>query len=290
MRVARRILKSMVRPWLRRDARRQLSGMRDSGIPAAEKVADAIEDVLDNRFSVEERQWINRIETLRSQLADDSRDVLSMATPTDDPAAPRVLEQVAVGQIEPYTVADACTASKPYSWCLLLFKLVRKLQPQIALELGTCLGISAAYQSAAEQLNGRGRLITLEGSAGRAGLAKEHLKSLGLDNATVVTGIFEDTLENTLGQNSPVDFAFIDGHHDEQATLKYYEQLLPHLVEESVLIFDDISWSAGMCRAWRTLENHPKVVLSTNLGAVGVCIVSAGRGSLKHRLKLRMPT
>jgi hypothetical protein len=72
--------------------------------------------------------------------------------------------------------------------------------------------------------------------------------------------------------------------------LKYYEQLLPHVVEESVLVFDDISWSAGMCRAWQALENHPNVALSTNLGAVGVCIVSAGHGSLKHRVKMRMPT
>jgi predicted O-methyltransferase YrrM len=264
--------------------------MRESGIPAADKIADAIEDVLDNRFSTEERQWINCIESLRSKLAADRRDVLAMAAATADPTTPRILEHVAAGQIEPYTVADACTASKPYSWCLLLLKLVRKLQPQIAIELGTCLGISAAYQAAAEQLNRRGRLITLEGSGGRAGLAKEHLKSLGLDNATVVTGVFEDTLESTLGQNSPVDFAFIDGHHDERATIKYYEQLLPHLVEEAVLVFDDISWSAGMCRAWQTLENHPRVALSTNLGAVGVCIVGAGGDSLKHRMKVRMPT
>jgi predicted O-methyltransferase YrrM len=51
-----------------------------------------------------------------------------------------------------------------------LFKLVRTLQPATIVELGTCIGISAAYQAAAQQINHRGRIVTLEGSSTRAAL------------------------------------------------------------------------------------------------------------------------
>jgi predicted O-methyltransferase YrrM len=192
--------------------------------------------------------------------------------------------------MKPCTVAAACGASKTPFWSLLLFKLVRNLQPTIAVELGTCLGVSAAYQAAAQQLNGRGRIITLEGSAARAALSRKHLASLGLENATVIAGIFDDTLQKTLTANSPVDFAFIDGHHDEHATLRYYQQFLPHLIEETVVVFDDIAWSPGMRRAWKALQNDANVAVSIDMLAVGICVVRKAASSTSRHVKIRMPT
>ena len=44
-------------------------------------------------------------------------------------------------------------------------RLVRELRPHSCLELGTGVGVSAGYQAAAMELNGVGRLLTLDGSA-----------------------------------------------------------------------------------------------------------------------------
>ena len=65
---------------------------------------------------------------------------------------------------------------------MLLFNLVRGTRPATALELGSCLGLSAAYQAMAMQLNKCGRFVTLEGSPGFARIAAQTIATLELDN------------------------------------------------------------------------------------------------------------
>jgi predicted O-methyltransferase YrrM len=285
MRAAKKLVKSVLRPWIRSRAHAQLARVRSIGLPTAGKIADAIDATLAGDFTPDERRWIERIEALRSELNRNNNPL-----PTGDTATTaRTLEQV-IPNPQPCTIAEACAASKSYFWTLLLFKLVRALRPTTAIELGTCLGISAAYQAAALELNGRGRIVTLEGSASRAAQSRRNLESLNLTNVTVVTGIFEDTLDSTLRDSAPIDYAFIDGHHDEHATLKYHEQFLPHLVDDAVVVFDDITWSPGMRRAWQTLQQHPNVAASIDLLNVGLCIVKKTPSPAKHRLRIRMPT
>ena len=71
----------------------------------------------------------------------------------------------------------------------------------------------------------------------------------------------------------PIDYAFIDGHHDEKATISYFEKVMPHLSKNAILVFDDISWSDGMRRAWKHIEKNKLIKISLNLGVVGVCVV-----------------
>jgi len=290
MYVTRKLLKSALRPWIRRQARQQLKQLSGTGISAARGISAAIEAVLSDEFSNDERSWVNRIETLRTGLLQNVTPLSTINNGNHSIADARTFEQLGTGTAHTGTVADACAASKPFFWCKVLFKLVRQLRPTIAVELGTCLGISAAYQAAAAQLNGQGRVITMEGSAYRAALSRKHLESLGLSNATVVTGIFEDTLDSALSKNSPIDYAYIDAHHDEEATIKYFQQFLPYLTDECVLIFDDIAWSAGMRRAWQTVQAHSSIALSIDLISMGVCVVKTTGIPKRYRLKVRMPT
>ena len=55
------------------------------------------------------------------------------------------------------------------------------------------------------------------------------------------------------------DFIFFDGNHQKEATLKYFNQLLPLAHNDSVFIFDDIHWSKGMEEAWEEIKDHPNV-------------------------------
>jgi predicted O-methyltransferase YrrM len=76
-----------------------------------------------------------------------------------------------------------------------------------------------------------------------------------------------------LSKMRPADYAFIDGHHDEKATVQYFDQMYPHLSSRSMVVFDDIDWSPGMQRAWKEIEKNPRVSLAVDLGPVGVCVI-----------------
>src|SRR5690606_1008609 len=119
--------------------------------------------------------------------------------------------------------------------------LIRNLKPEKALELGTCIGMSAAYQCAAMAENGSGRLITLEGGENYAKLARSHLELAGLHNFEIVLGRFQDTLDDVLAREQPFQFMYNDGHHDGDAVLAYFEQTLPYCSVGGVMLFDDIS-------------------------------------------------
>ncbi len=133
----------------------------------------------------------------------------------------------------------------------------------------------AAYQAAALELNQAGRLLTLEGDPAKARIAQDNLKQLGLGRVTVRVGRFQNVLPGVLAE-SPVDYAFIDGHHDEQATLQYFKLIAACTRQPGLLVFDDIWWSQGMRRAWDTIRMDQKVRLSCNLGSMGLCLLAPG--------------
>ena len=153
------------------------------------------------------------------------------------------------------------------------------MEPRQCLELGSSLGLSAAYQASAIQLNGSGQLDTLEGAATIADRARANLDELSV-RATVTTGRFQDTLEPLLKERPGIDVAFLDGHHDRDATIAYFEQIVPHVNPAGVLIFDDIAWSPGMAEAWRQIRSDRRVGLVVDLFKVGVCAVGSGPASI----------
>ena len=244
------------------------------GDPMATAIAAALTDACTDRLSPEERAWVDRIEGLRATLQACEREIAK----TDHGAGTRRLrrskEAAYRGVVTTTTISRACRASTSRMWALFLFGLVRRLRPRRCLELGTCLGISAAYQAAAQRLNGDGTLVTLEGDPALAALAAQSLRGLGLEGIQLVPGRFQDTLQGVLEEHGPVDHAFIDGHHDGTATMGYFEQLLPHLAHPALLVFDDVSWP-GMRSAWRTIAHSGSVHLSSTLGNVGVCCVGS---------------
>jgi predicted O-methyltransferase YrrM len=146
--------------------------------------------------------------------------------------------------------------------------------------MGTAVGVSAAYQATALRLNRHGSLVTIEGATSLADIARNNFQQLDLDTVETVVGRFQDVLTAVLTNRQPVDYVFVDGHHDEQATQTYFEQILPFLAEKALLVFDDITWSEGMRRAWNTLAQDRQVGVAVDLGPVGLCVIDnsvAGR-------------
>jgi predicted O-methyltransferase YrrM len=238
---------------------------------AAAPLARALRAVLAGGFSEAERERFRRIESLRRSLLADGRglEILDLRAGARQPP-PRRLPG---GRMLHTTVARSALSSKSPFWARVLFKVVRETRPQRVLELGTNLGISAAYLASALRVNEEGSLVTLEGAAARADLARRHLERLGLDNATVITGRFQDTLPGVLANCAPVDFAFIDGHHDEDATKEYFAQVTGHTSTAALVVLDDIRWSRGMQRAWNEIRVDPRVAFAVDLRVLGICVV-----------------
>ena len=146
-------------------------------------------------------------------------------------------------------------------WGNSLFRLVRYLQPLSILEIGTSLGISTAYMAAA---NPKAEIITLEGCPETAGIAIHKFKEFGLDGVQVVTGDFAVTLPKILRERS-FDMVFMDGNHQKEATLNYFNLCLKTVHDKSAILLDDIHWSPGMEEAWEEICRHPRVSISIDM-------------------------
>lgn len=252
--------------------------------PQARRLLSVVSQHLRGASTLEEHAWTERIETLRTDLVASTELVTVVNYGAGKPGTSKTARQMRRGKSSTTTVGAVCRqASKPASWAGLLLAIVREYHPHHAIELGTSLGLSAAYQGAGLYMNGDGgTLHTLEGAPELADLARRHLAGLGLDDVTVVTGRFDQTLGGVLRSLGTIDYAFVDGHHDEAATLAYFETLLPVATPGAVLVFDDISWSDGMRRAWATIAADPRVGTSIGLRAIGICIVGGASAQKKH--------
>jgi predicted O-methyltransferase YrrM len=159
-------------------------------------------------------------------------------------------------------------AAKSPKLAQLLFRIVNYYQPTTMLELGTSLGLSAAYLASG---NPFARLITLEGAASIARLAKKNFKRLDLHNIELVTGNFDDILPAVTCQlSSLIDLAFIDGNHRKGPTLSYFNQIMNKAGPDSIFIFDDIHWSREMEEAWQAIKDDPRVMLTVDLFFLGL--------------------
>lgn len=92
----------------------------------------------------------------------------------------------------------------------------------------------------------------------------------------VAVGPVHETMLDALRTAAPVDFIFIDGHHDEQATKDYVTMVLPFLASQAVAIFDDINWSEGMKRAWSSIAAGPRCAAHFPLHDLGIALLRGG--------------
>lgn len=168
----------------------------------------------------------------------------------------------------------------------ILASLIREMKYTTGVELGTSLGLSAAFQGDAFRSNG-GILHTIEGAKAFAQLASEHLDSCGLQHTVQQhIGQFDDELPQLLPTLSKIDYVFIDGNHRHDPTLQYFHTFLPYMHSKSVMVFDDIRWSKGMSDAWETIKSHPDVTVTVDLFFIG--LVFFRKEQAREHFKLRI--
>ena len=268
-------MKTSVLRILRAYARHKLRSINPS--PDVTPILSAVKSTLDRRMTGPSYDYQSRIEQLRSELEIS----VEMIMQEDFGAGTNRSRNLAsaASKCVTRTIGEvAKSSSMPLFWCQVLHNMVIATGSKRVLEMGTCLGISAAYLASALIQTG-GRLFTLEGAPTFAERAKHNLQRLGLDNVDLRIGRFTGTLEVALREMNSVDFVFVDGHHAEEPTLTYFELILPYTSGETVIVFDDIRWSKGMSKAWKRICAHQRVRSTVDLGSMGVVTLGAGPSS-----------
>lgn len=141
----------------------------------------------------------------------------------------------------------------------LLFRVAHYFQPKTGLEIGTSLGLATSALAVATTAE----ITTLEGCQETAKLAQSQFQKFNFNVNPVVTE-FEQYLKNRQLETENWQLVYFDGNHSKEATLNYFELLLPTISNETVWIFDDIHWSSGMEEAWKIIKGHPKVTVTVD--------------------------
>lgn len=138
----------------------------------------------------------------------------------------------------------------------LLFRITNYFKPENILEIGTSLGLATSALTF-----GTKSITTLEGCLQTAKVAQLQFQKFNFNVNSIVTK-FESYLQILSFKPQTFDLIYFDGNHSKEATLNYFELLLPTISNETVWIFDDIHWSSGMEEAWEIIKKHPKVTVT----------------------------
>lgn len=117
------------------------------------------------------------------------------------------------------------------------------------LELGTSLGTTSACVAAAGW-----QVETWEGCQQTLSVAQQGWEMLGLTSRIASKcGDFRELIQR-LEETDGWDVVYVDGLHLESAT----SQLVDALAQRTKvgMIVDDVAWSSGMHRAWRSLQHR----------------------------------
>ncbi len=148
----------------------------------------------------------------------------------------------------------------------LIFKIINYFNIKNTLELGTSVGLGSLAMATNQSNN---HINTVEACPKTSKFAKRYFEQNNLSDIQVYTSEFQSFL-NQLPKDKIYDLIYLDGHHQKDATLHYFEQLKSHIHDNSLIILDDIYWSKGMQEAWQTICQDDKVKVSIDLYFWGI--------------------
>jgi predicted O-methyltransferase YrrM len=154
-----------------------------------------------------------------------------------------------------------------------LSRLVNFLNPSSIIELGTGAGLSTLYMAIARPLC---RIYSIEGSPDIADFAARNLEMAGINNVKIIKGSFRNKLPEVLLQAQHPLLVFIDGDHRGECLIEYYKIIQPRTDENTVIVLDDIRWSASMEDAWKKIIKASEVSVSIDLFRFGILFFKKG--------------
>ncbi|MEZ4972039.1 MAG: class I SAM-dependent methyltransferase [Cyclobacteriaceae bacterium] len=165
------------------------------------------------------------------------------------------------------SLADITQISvSPAKLSQLYFNILNYIDAKYVVELGTSIGLNTLYLSQKTDC----RIFTFEGNKSLINIALTHFESLDRKNVQLIEGNIDHTLSEFLQNTTKINFALIDANHRYEPTLRYFNMLVRRMNEKSILVIDDIHWSAEMEKAWDELHRHSLVYGSIDLYRCGI--------------------
>lgn len=150
----------------------------------------------------------------------------------------------------------------------LLYRIVRYYNPEIIVELGTLAGIGTLYLSKSAKSS---NVYTIEGDPYFANKFKEEILHNNIQNITVINDVFKNAIPSLKDKfTDKTALFYIDGNHKKENTLSYFSFFAENIHENSIIIIDDIRWSAGMTEAWEIIKNDEKAIITIDLFFMGI--------------------
>lgn len=176
-------------------------------------------------------------------------------------------------------MVKASSSSKKES--KLLFRLAQYFNFNTILELGTSLAMGTYPLALANRTS---EITTIEGCPNTSAFAKAKIDGLNIKNIQFIVDNFAEGIPKLKEEN--YDFIYFDGHHNKDATIQYFEALLPKIHNDTVFLFDDIYWSKGMTEAWEYIKNNKSVKVTVDCFHLG--FVFFRREQVKEHFKIRL--
>jgi len=161
--------------------------------------------------------------------------------------------------------------SVPRSFGIFLYLCSEGFKARRILELGACAGISGCYLASGSACKD---FVTLELSGALAAIANENLRHV-IPDPKVINASFDEGLGEVINEGTePFDIIWIDGHHERDATLRYFKRLKDHAAPGKLMLFDDINWP-DMREAWALIRRWPGFSHTINATRFGIGVVKA---------------
>ena len=164
----------------------------------------------------------------------------------------------------------------------LLYRIIQFYKPKNILELGTSLGVSSLYLAKAKE---NSNVHTFEGCPETAKIAQQNFDKMDARNINITIGDFQNTLQERIKRISTIDLVFLDGSHQQEPTIEYFEVCLKYANNNTIFIFDDIHWSKGMENAWSYIISHHRTTLTVDLFYIGIVFIKSELSKENYKIR-----
>ena len=222
-------------------------------------IVDAFSTVLNSNFTENDRRAFENCENYRRKLLQD-KSLISYAVFGSDKTA---------------MVKDICRdAASGIKWCEFLYFLLKKTRPVAILEIGTNLGISGCYALESIQDSPESNFITMEGLPQLCEISDNQFASIApTSKYDIRQGLFDTTFPKLLQEDIQFDLLFVDGNHQKEPTITYFEALKNKIHSPAIFVFDDINWSKEMQEAWSYIKNDGDVNFTIDFYKQGIIVI-----------------
>jgi len=187
-----------------------------------------------------------------------------------------------IGNNKTFSIAEiASKASSSKKWTSFFYELSKIKNVNNILEIGTNLGVSGQYFLKGIDEKKKSNFITIEGVKKLCEIATDRFNHISNQRRfKVIHGLYDEKLLELKKLNIKFDLVFIDGNHRFDATIRYFELLKTQFAKNAIVIFDDIHWSFGMTRAWKSIIKDDSICFSIDFFKLGLIILNS-----KHKSK-----